>query len=297
MSLTPSPPGKPSKIYFTQETEDAIIEYNENSHNPIKQSKIYETYIHYPLFKLTQNIIHTFRFYDTDVEKLEHLQQEIIIYLLKKLHLFNPSYNVSKKIENTLVKYSIDIPAINFLEYNGNKVKTDKNKLNEYINSLNLDINGECFKELKKIKPPKAYSYFGTTVKRWLILYNKENYNKRTHKESILTISDSILQSYNIENSSQELNNFFNKYIEFCYNNLKILFTEENEQKIADSILHIFSNRHLIDEFNKKAIYIYIREQIPDCHTNNISKVSKKLKKIFKRNYNIYLETGILKFF
>jgi hypothetical protein len=294
-------PTKPKNIntknYFTQDTEDAIIEYNENSNNPILQSKIYEQKIHYSLFKLTQNIIHTFKFYNTDVEKLEHLQQEIIIYLLKKLHLFHPSKNVNDRIINILKKHNVDLPDVNFLEYNNNRVKVGKNKLKDYINYLSIDPNEECFIELKKIKPPKAYSYFGTTVKRWLILYNKENHNNKKSKDPITSISDSIQQSYSLESKSQELNNFFNEYIQFCYNNLEKLFSKEEEQKIADSILHIFSNRHLIDEFNKKAIYIYIREQIPNCHTNNISKVSKKLKKIFKRNYNIYLETGILKFF
>ena len=51
---------KKSKNYFTQETEDYIVKYN--SLDPIKgaeeRSKIYENYIHYAFFKLTQNIIH-----------------------------------------------------------------------------------------------------------------------------------------------------------------------------------------------------------------------------------------------
>ena len=72
-----------SKNYFTQETEDAIVLYN-NTPNPDLRSKIYEEKIHYAFFKLTQNIIHTFKFYHTEVDNLEHLQHEIIVFLLSK---------------------------------------------------------------------------------------------------------------------------------------------------------------------------------------------------------------------
>mgnify|MGYP003668731883 CR=1 FL=1 len=58
---------KKSKNYFTQETEDYIVKYN-NTKDSKKRSRIYETHIHYPFFKLTQNIIHTFKFYHTEVE-------------------------------------------------------------------------------------------------------------------------------------------------------------------------------------------------------------------------------------
>ena len=108
----------PSKNYFTQDTEDAIVLYNRTT-DFTERSKIYEHQIHYAFFKLTQNIIHTFKFYHTEVDDLEHLQHEIIIFLLSKIHLFDPS------------------------------------------------------------KGAKAYSYFGTIVKRWLILYNDKIYKSK----------------------------------------------------------------------------------------------------------------------
>jgi DNA-directed RNA polymerase specialized sigma subunit len=109
---------KKSKNYFTQETEDAIVLYNNTIDTDIR-SKIYENKIHYAFFKLTENIIHTFKFYYTEVDNIEDLQHEIIIFLLSKIHLFDPS------------------------------------------------------------RGAKAYSYFGTIVKRYLILNNKKNYKKR----------------------------------------------------------------------------------------------------------------------
>jgi hypothetical protein len=88
-STTEMPKKKVSKNYFTQETEDAIVLYN-NTLDFELRSKIYEEKIHYAFFKLTQNIIHTFKFYYTEVDNLEHLQHEIIVFLLSKIHLFDP---------------------------------------------------------------------------------------------------------------------------------------------------------------------------------------------------------------
>ena len=59
-----------SKNYFTQETEDAIVAYN-TSTDFEERSRIYSDKIHYAFFKLTQNIIHTFKFYNTEVENIE----------------------------------------------------------------------------------------------------------------------------------------------------------------------------------------------------------------------------------
>ena len=80
------------RVYFSKETEANIVKYN--SLDPIKdaneRSDIYQDHIHYPFYKLTQNIIHTFKFYYTEVENLEHLQHELMVFLLSKIHLFNP---------------------------------------------------------------------------------------------------------------------------------------------------------------------------------------------------------------
>ena len=128
----------PSKNYFTQATEDAIVLYN-NTNDFVLKSKIYGEKIHYGFFKLTQNIIHKFKFYHTEVENIEDLQHEIITFLLSKIHLFDPT------------------------------------------------------------RGAKAFSYFGTIVKRWLILYNEKNYKKKVASIPITSLNDDITESYTIE--------------------------------------------------------------------------------------------------
>ena len=48
-------------------------------------------------------------------------------------------------------------------------------------------------------------------------------------------------------------------------------------------------------EFNKKALYIYLREQ-GDFKTQKITKISNELSEIFKEKYVFYLENGYVNF-
>ena len=229
-----------SKNYFTQETEDYIVKYN--NLDSIKESKlrskIYETHIHYPFFKLTQNIIHTFKFYHTEVTNLEHLQHEIITFLLSKIHMFDPT------------------------------------------------------------RGAKAYSYFGTIVKRWLILYNMKNYKKKINKVGVEELSkEGSSHIYNIgdDRIKSDLDKYFDIYIDHVSENIFKLFPKKNDAQIADAILELFRKREDIEVFNKKALYIYIREMV-DVKTPKITKIADKLHDIFKSQYIFYLENGYTRF-
>ena len=228
-----------SKNYFTQETEDAIVLYNGSTDSEFK-STLYKEKIHYAFFKLTENIIHTFKFYHTEVEELEHLQHEIIVFLLSKIHLFDPS------------------------------------------------------------RGAKAYSYFGTIVKRWLILYTTKNYNTKIKKVDIdVLVQDNSPHSYDMDDIGGETVDDLSKYIDIFVNhvteNIYELFPKKNDAQIADAVLELFRKRDTIDVFNKKALYIYIRE-IVDVKTPKITKVADKLHNIFKSKYYFYLENGHCKF-
>ena len=101
--------------YFTSETEEYIKKYNV-SVDPEYRADIFTKHIYLPFYKLAENIIHTFKFYYTDVERIEDLKHEVVSMLL----------------EEKIMKFDPDHGA-------------------------------------------KAYSYFGTIVKRWLINYNNKN--------------------------------------------------------------------------------------------------------------------------
>ena len=55
--------------------------------------------------------------------------------------------------------------------------------------------------------------------------------------------------------------------------------------------MELFRKREHLDIFNKKALYIYIREII-DVDTPQITKITKKLKQIYTEQFSLYYETG-----
>jgi hypothetical protein len=183
--------------YFTQATEDAIVLYN-NTLDPELRSRIYNDKIHYGFFKLTENIIHTFKFYYTEVDNIEDLQHEVITFLLSKIHLFNPE------------------------------------------------------------RGAKAFSYFGTIAKRYLILSNQKNYKKRIDTTGLESIEEDEKHSYTIEDSTYDdrLSKFIDLYTDYCTQNIYLLFPKEYDAQIADAILELFRKRENLDIFNKKALYI-----------------------------------------
>ena len=218
--------------YFTQDTEDAIVLYNNTTDFELK-SRIYQDRIHYAFFKLTENIIHTFKFYYTEVDNIEDLQHEVITFLLSKIHLFNPE------------------------------------------------------------KGAKAFSYFGTIAKRYLILSNQKNYKKRIDTIGLDTIEEDEEHSYSIDDSSHDerLSMYIDIYTEYVTKHIYTLFPKEYDARIADAILELFRKREHLDIFNKKALYIYIREII-DVKTPKITKIANQLYDIFKEGYIFYLEYG-----
>jgi hypothetical protein len=290
-----------SKNYFTQDTENAIIAYN-LSLDPIERSKIYDEGIHYAFFKLTQNIIHTFKFYHTDIENIEDLQHEIIIFLLSKIHLYHHSRNIHDRLNKIIVKEFQESYDLNFCDYTNDSPSVTQDQINKFI--LLLDVSEKCMEELKKITPPKAYSYFGTIVKRWLILYNDNNYKKRVNSVPVSIIEEDNGHSYVIEENNSpsdklsyndKISLFTDLYIEYCTNDIYALFPKEVDAKIADAILELFRKRDNLEIFNKKALYIYIREMI-DVKTPKITKIADRLYLIFKNGYIFYLENGYIKF-
>jgi hypothetical protein len=286
---------KEPRIYFTQDTEDAIIEYLITEDNGVR-NKIYNDRIKYAFYKLSENIIHTFKFYYTDSDTIEELKHEVTTFLLEKLHLYHHSKNINDRLRKTITKiFNENYEYNSFLEYTSNSPVVSQSQINEFINLLN--VSDKCKEELLKITPPKAYSYFGTIAKRYLIIYNQNNYNKLKDNTGIeeidedpIILNDIVRESINDIN----LNDFMNMYIKYIDKHLYNLFPKKQDFKTADAIIELFRKRESIEIFNKKVLFIYIRE-ITDTTQPQITKVTKKLKTVYIKLYNEYYKNGHIK--
>jgi len=57
--------------------------------------------------------------------------------------------------------------------------------------------------------------------------------------------------------------------------------------------LELLKRAHMINNFNKKAIYLMIRE-ITDCETSHITKIVKQVQEIKDKQYEEYKNTGMI---
>jgi hypothetical protein len=88
--------------------------------------------------------------------------------------------------------------------------------------------------------------------------------------------------------------NFIDQYISYVDKYLYQLFPKTQDARTADAIIELFRKRETLELFNKKALYIYIRE-ITDTSTPHITRVTKKLDTLRTRLYNEYYKHGYIK--
>jgi hypothetical protein len=220
--------------YFTKETEEYIVKYNTSSDNEYR-NRIFTDHIYLPFYKLAENIIHTFKFYYTDVDQIEDLKHEIVSVLLEeKIDKFDPT-------------------------------------------------NGA-----------KAYSYFGTIVKRWLINYNNKNYKKLKQIGQFSEMEETFEPDLDEDSISKKtLSRILDEWVEEVYEDLDELFLKDSEKQIADAVLIVFKTRNDLEIFKKKALYIYIRE-MTDCDTPALTKVINTLKDSWNKKYQALYDLGLL---
>lgn len=226
-----------SNTYFTDETQEAILKYS-SCEDQIERDKIYKDHIENAFFKLSQNIIHTFKFYYTDGDSIEDLQQEVICFLLEKMNSYKPERG-------------------------------------------------------------KAYSYFGTIVKRYLIIKNQKNYIKIQKADTLDVLTEDVIpkdDSLILYDEDKDKINFIKSYWLYVEDNLERIMYEHGRVnktniRIAESIISISKNVDNIDIFNKKAIYMYIRE-IEEVETEQITKVVNILKKTYFKLYENKYKKG-----
>lgn len=74
---------KKHRFYFTQEVEDAILEYN-NTDDKKKKDKLFRDKIFGPFIKIAENLIHRYKFYYFDIP-LSDVKIDVASYLAEKM--------------------------------------------------------------------------------------------------------------------------------------------------------------------------------------------------------------------
>ncbi len=217
--------GRPrkKKMYFTPETDLAIIAYNAETNQRLR-NKVYNEFIKYPFDKLAENIIHTFKFYYFDGGTRE-VKQEVVAFLLEKITKFTPGKG-------------------------------------------------------------KAFSYFSIVAKNYLIQNNNKNYKDLKNKKPITVIDTrrDITAEIADKERLEGLDIFLDRFSEYYEKMIDGRFRNDRDRKISRALLELFKDRKNIEIFNKKALYIMIRE-MTNTKTQHITKVVNVIREDFSEMY------------
>ena len=141
----------------------------------------------------------------------------------------------------------------------------------------------------------RAFSYFSVVGKNYLILNNNNNYKKMKSQDG-LTRLDYGRNVYT-ESSQEEINEFnfefVNQMLEYWDNNIANIFRRQKDILVADAVLELFRRRTDIENFNKKALYIMIRE-MTGSNTQHITRVINQMKKYYFNMMQEFTEDGMV---
>jgi len=139
----------------------------------------------------------------------------------------------------------------------------------------------------------KAFSYFSIIAKNYLIIQNNANYAKmkRRAEPTLIDESRDITNERHMTDYQESLKDFVKQWADWYDENLNAVFTNKRDILVADTILELFRTVDNIENFNKKALYILIRERT-GLKTQNITKVLNVMRADFTRMFKTYSKNG-----
>jgi len=184
-----------------------------------------------------------------------------------------PFDKMAENVIHTYKTYYFDVP---YEDVKANVVAF----LNEKIHKFNGD-NG------------RAFSYFTVVARNYLFNENNANYARMKSRDDLTKVDSSrnIVNEVVSQQMQESKSDFIDHYTQYIDYHLDDLFVKDRDKAIADSINELFKNRNDLYSYNKKALYILIRERT-GVHTQYITKVVGRLKLIYAELYTEYNKTG-----
>lgn len=222
--------GTTNKMYFTIDTENAIIAYNK-SESLYEKNKLYDTSIKYPFEKIAENVLNTYKFSYFDDSPAD-VKREVVSQMISKIHMFQEGKG-------------------------------------------------------------KAFSYFTRMALNHLIILNNANYKRYKQTDIISALPENWDTSEDpaILEASETHMEFRNLMLQYWDKKLNSVFDKQRDIQIADAVLELFRRVDYIENFNKKNLYLLIRE-MTGFKTHYITKVISIMKKHQDKILEEYLSTG-----
>jgi len=160
---------------------------------------------------------------------------------------------------------------------------------------IHTDTHSFLMTKVDKFKPAKnkkAYSYFGTICKNYLmgqiIKDQKETNRKVSYEDISASIEERPEMSYRIDEDFMDVEGLIRKYLSDLKNFIDTENLSDNEKKLGYALMELFENYELIfsgadnNKFNKNVILLSLREM------TNLS--TKEIRGSMKKYKNMYFE-------
>jgi len=226
-----------NRIYFTQETENAIVQYNLEE-DPLAREIIYKNEIQKPLDKLAENVINRFKFPYIQ-GSFDEVKAQVVSFLVINLH----KYTAGKG---------------------------------------------------------KAFSYFSVIAKNYLIAHNNNAWKeeKRTtyfadSKDEQFSLDELLSSEPEEKELKADFSEFFRLAVRYWDFNLTRLFKKKRDIDIANAVIELMRHVNSLKNFNKKALYVMIRE-MTNYKTSHITKVTNKMRGIMMEQLEEFKRTGYI---
>ena len=208
-------------MYFTQEHEQAIIDYCGSNCNKLR-TNLYVRWIQPAFDQMVDKIVYTYKF--TTLPNIDELRCECKVWLTTILEKYDPN------------------------------------------------------------KGSKAFSYFSVITKNWFIhkvkQTTKRNQREVDYEDALKEVDPDKIVCYNEWENNQQNKEFWEKlWIEidgWGTNDMK-----ESEKKVFEAVKILLSSVDEIEIFNKKAIYLYLRE-LTGMNTKQVVSQLNKMRRKYK---------------
>ena len=202
-------------------------------------------------------------------------------------YLTATSFEEKNKIYNNFLRKPLDKMISSIIR----RYKLYRKDMDFY--EIHIDTHSFLMTKIDKFKPSKekkAYSYFGTICKNYLmgqiIKDQKETNRKISYEDISYDLENNDNFSYNIENDNLDAITIINHFLIELDNFLKNTNLSENEIKLGHALYELFDNYNEVfigndnNKFNKNVVLLSLRE-MTNLSTKEIRSSMKKFKTIY----------------
>lgn len=219
------------------------------------------------------------------------------MYFGKPVHEAIIQYQKSDSfVEKNRLVNNVILPALSKLAEN----RIHHAKFYNYGSKDYAQIKYECISHLfdrlnnfDHEKGYKAFSYFDKITRNWVWANMKSSSKEQVeHKElECVDQARNVVNEVVQEDYMDDLRDFCQKWAWWGIDNIELLFEFKKERQVANAVFNLFGNCHSIDIYNKKALYIMVREQV-EVKTQIITNVIKILRPLQKAMFQEFIKTG-----